>query len=264
MDITVLQQQKIRDLSHSSRGTFAACPRKSQLAKLINGFREDTVHTVFGTAVAAGIQTWFGDTTFVPASHLRENGGNLSREEAATLAVFLAWKVSVHDKITKSKKSLGYAIFMVEKFIADCNMGELPFADWEFVGAEVGFKLLLPGGFKYRGFIDLILISPDGLPAIIEFKTTGNTYSSDADWKNSEQGTSYSLVLPAIVPGATRYLMYYVVGLSGSQRWVSYDFIKGDQEKLDFVQDLLAETKVIEFYEKLPRFPMRRNSQQCL
>lgn len=260
MDITVLQQQKIRDLSHSSRGTFAACPRKSQLAKLINGFREDTVHTVFGTAVAAGIQTWFGDTTWVPAEQLRENGGYLSREEAATLAVFLAWKVSVHDKVTKSKKSLGYAIFMVEKFIADCNMGELPFADWEFVGAEVGFKLLLPGGFKYRGFIDLILISPDGLPAIIEFKTTGNTYSSDADWKNSEQGTSYSLVLPAIVPGATRYLMYYVVGLSGSQRWVSYDFIKGDREKLDFVQDLLAETKVIEFYEKLPRFPMRGNS----
>lgn len=260
MDIALLQQQKIRDLSNSSRGTFASCPRKSQLAKLMDGSREDTIHTVFGTAVAAGIQTWHGDTTWIPAEQQENNGGNLSREEAAILAVYLAWKIPFWSKSFKDKKSIGHAIFMVEKYIADCERGELPFGDWEFIGAEVGFKLLLPGGFKYRGFIDLVLRSPDGMPAVLEFKTTGRNNSSNADWKNSEQGTSYSLVLPAIVPGATKYLMYYVVGMSGRQEWVFYDFIKGDQEKLDFVQDLLAETKVIEFYEKLPRFPMRGTS----
>lgn len=260
MDASLLQQQKIRDLSHSSRTTFASCPRKSQLAKFTDGQREDTIHTVFGTAVAAGIQTWFGDATWVPADRQEINGGDLSREDAATLAVFLAWKIPVWSKSFKDKKSLGFAIFMVEKFIADCESGELPFADWDFIGAEIGFKLLLPGGFKYRGYIDLVLRSPDGMPAVLEFKTTGRNNSSNADWKNSEQGTSYSLVLPAIVPGATRYLMYYVVGMSGLQQWVFYDFIKGDREKLAFVQDLLAETKVIEFYEKLPRFPMRGSS----
>lgn len=259
MDTAILQYRKIRELSNSSRATFRSCPRKSQLAKFSSGRGDSTIHTVFGTAVGAGIQTWFGGEEYIPASEVIR--ANLSRKEAAILAVFLAWNgIAVWDTDQKSNKSLGHAIFMVEKFIADCESGELPFLGWKYVGAEVGFRLRLPGDFYYRGYIDLVLISPEGLPAVLEFKTTGKNFTDRAEWENAEQGTSYSLVIPAIVPGATKYLMHYVIGLSKTFKWVDMPFIKTDQMKLDFVQDLLIETKVIEFYEKSNRFPTNGNA----
>lgn len=251
-----LQYHKIRELSASSRQTFAACPRKSQLAKFSSGRGEDTIHTVFGKAVGAGLQTWFGDRTVVP-QHVVDSVG---KDSSALLAVFASWTIPLWDVNIKADKSLGMAVYMVEKFIADCTYGELPFNDsWEFIGAEVGFKLLLPGGFKYRGKLDLLLRSPEGIPAVIEVKTSGTTVSSSADWQNAEQGNGYSLVLPAILPNenSQRYMLYYLVGMTRLKKWIEYPFVKTAQHKLDFLQDLLAETRVIEFYESLPRFPMR-------
>lgn len=254
MDIAVLRHEKIRELSHSSRATFKSCPRKYELAKLSSGKRDDTIHTAFGTALGAGIQTWFGADNYVPAE--ARHRYNLGREEAAILAAFLTWNVSLFEHDAKTNKTFADCIWLLRKFHAMCMTGELPFEDYKLIGAEVGFSLLLPDGFRYRGFIDLVVQDPTGMVGVIELKSTGKKYTIPADWRNQGQAIAYSLVLPSIVPGVEKYTTDYLVWLTSTQNLVQLPFVYTPQDKIDFVQDLLAECKVISFYESLPRFPM--------
>lgn len=258
MELAVLRHAKIRELSHSSRGTLKSCPRKYELAKLSSGRREDTIHTAFGTALGAGIQTWFGADNYIPAAEKSRLG--LGREEAAILAAFLTWKVSLFDHDAKTNKTFADCIWLIRQFHAMCMEGELPYADYELIGAEVGFNLLLPDGFRYRGFIDLVVRSPEGMVGVLEIKSTGKKFTIAADWRNQGQALAYSLVLPSIVPGVEKYTTDYLVWLTPLQKLVQLPFVYTATDKLDFVQDLLAECKVLAFYESLPRFPMDGSS----
>lgn len=247
---------RLKLLSHSSRTTLHKCPRKYQLYRM-NSDKitiqdqkevEQGVTFAYGSAVGVGIQSALEGKT----------------ADQVILDTFLEWDVDLLDANPRQKKSFWLALNAVQKFMSLQERGFL--SEYEMVyyegkpATELSFQVLLPDGFKYRGFVDVVLKSRDsGEVIILELKTTSSTAQS-ATYKNSGQALGYSVVLDILFPELSSYTVLYLVYESKSMEYVELPFQKSLLQRALWLQELLIDSQMISLYNSYDTYPMHGES----
>lgn len=262
----------IKDLSYSSLCLLHSCPRKYALQKsmprafsfseaasdLVFGDEAERAATeekkaksnitlAFGTTVGVGIQSWM-----------------MGKSEAEiAMDCFLAWSVDLDEADPKSKKSFPEALIAVDKFqylqSFDINIEDYEIALIPGSGrpaTELGFRIALPDGFFYRGFIDAVLVNKfTGEYVVLECKTTGAKYISAAKYQNSEQALGYALVLDKLFGDQASYGVLYTVYLSVLEKWETFYFSKGPAQRAQWIMNTLTDLRTLSHYVEQNYFP---------
>lgn len=252
--------------SYSSSLLFNGCQRKYQLQKLQTAptkkSQEDWKSTLtfqFGHTVGEGVQE-----TLI-------TGTSKAARDKVIFNLLTQWKCDLFDENTKQKKSFFHALNALHQFWAAQDDGL--FADYEVAyfdgkpAAELSFKIHLPNGISYRGYVDLVLRHKyTGEYIILELKTNSGKFINPAQYKNSDQAIGYSVVLDKIAPGVTNYTVEYLVYMTYLQTWESFSFPKTYVQRALWVKDRLWDSQVLEMLVKQEgnhgMWPMRGN--HCL
>lgn len=249
---------RLKLFSHSSRATLHKCPRKYQLYRLSSDTValqaekevEQGVTFAYGSAVGVGIQSVFEGKT----------------EDRVVLDMFLEWDVDLLDNNPRQKKSFWEAMFAVQRFVLLQTAGYLE--DYELVyyegkpAVELSFQIILPNGYKYRGYVDGVLRHKGtGKILVLECKTSSGT-ANPTMFKNSGQALGYSIVLDILFPGMSDYDVLYLVYETRTRDFVEFFFTKSLLQKALWLQELLIDTKHIEIYEEFDTYPM--HGENCL
>jgi len=195
---------RLKLISHSSRTTLHKCPRKYQLYRLSSQTittdelkeTEQGVTFAYGKAVGVGIQSTMESKSI----------------DQVYIDTFLEWDVDLLDETPRQKKSFWLALFAVQKFIALRDNGFLDCYELVYYqgkpACELSFQVLLPNGFKYRGFIDAVLRhKTTGAILVLENKTSSGNANS-AMYKNSGQALGYSVILDSSCSLMPKYCIY--------------------------------------------------------
>lgn len=248
--------------SYSRRLTLHSCPRKYQLENIFNlGMRTDTLDFAYGHAVAAGIQ------------QLVVEPDDLNRAAAATLA---AWSMPIDDCDYRGKKSLWYAIRMVQKFyellknpatnfLRNYEIAMFPTADGSLRPAvELTFCINCFEGYVYEGHIDLVLKEKGAAKyLVVEVKTTKFVEVSDSSYKNSDQALGYSIVIESIakdLDAEGSYSVLYLVAKSGRQEYEYRVYPKSRIQRAQFINGLILDIEIEKMYRKWNIYPMHGES----
>ena len=250
---------RIKLLSHSSRGTLNKCPRKFQLYRLSSLETEgDPIADLnqeitfnYGSAVGVGIQ---GILMHTPMDRVY-------------IEMLLEWKVDFLDRNHKHKKSFWEAFLAVQQFKKLADGGYLEEYELLYFQAEEGgeskpavelsFRINLPGGYSYRGYIDGVLRHKiSGAVVVLEDKTTSFRQVNPSQFKNSGQALGYSVVLDRLFPHLASYTVLYLVYSSTSREYTELPFDKSAQQKAQWLTELLMDTKKIDMYEDFQLYPM--------
>lgn len=246
---------RLQLMSHSSRTTLHKCPRKFQLYRLNSKDSgepdlEQGVTFAYGSAVGVGIQSVL-------------EGKN---ETQIFMDTFLAWDVDLLDRNDRQKKSFWEVMFSIQKFIQMRDTGYLD--EYELVyyegkpAVELSFKILLPDGFSYRGYVDAVLRHKvTGAVLVLECKTSSGQPNS-AQYKNSGQALGYSIVLDILFPELSSYTVLYLVYYTKGREYTEFHFDKSLLQRALWLQELLIDSKHIELYESFGTYPM--HGENCL
>lgn len=245
---------RLLNISYSSLLDFHACPRKFQLKKL-NAVTEalesaeESVTFAFGHVVGLGIQLHFEGY----------------REEEIYWKLYLHWAPDLFASNEKQKKSFWLALAAVQQFLSLRTNGFLE--EWELVyvdgkpATELSFCINLPGGYRYRGFVDAVLQSKtSGKVMVLECKTSSATNLNAATYKNSSQAVGYSVVLDNLFPELSSYEVLYLVYSTKSNSYESLPFTKSYLQRALWIRELLLDVEVMSLYEKEGTYPMRGES----
>ena len=245
-------------LSHSSLNLYRTCPRRFFLSRIgLSGLRPDSEETgitfSFGGIVGDGIQQLM-------------IGRPLDR---VILDAALAWPFGYDVRDKSRKKSVWEAIEALERFHADV----LPLFQKEFgvltydarPAIELGFRIDLdsvyPGGY-YVGYLDAALETLKKAELVVmEGKTSSSTLPHEATYRNSFQALGYSVVLDALTPGKTNYLVIYPVYSTSSKVWEIFRFRESLSRRADWLVQLAFEASTIQRYKEARFFP--KNGQAC-
>lgn len=245
---------RILNLSYSSLLTLHSCPRKFQLQKLgsvkeTSESQDSSITFSYGHCVGEGIQLALE---------------NKSMDEIYW-RLFLQWKPELFADNPKQNKSFATAIFAVQKFIAMRNEGYLD--GYELVtykdkpACELSFIIHLPGGYKYRGFVDAVLQhSITGKVVVLECKTSSATTLNPATYKNSAQAIGYSIVLDAIFPTLSSYEVIYLVYSTKEYSYEQLVFSKSYAQRARWIKELVLDVELIGSYESNDLYPMHGES----
>lgn len=242
---------RILNLSYSSLLTLHQCPRKFQLYRCsaqseltIQETELESITLLYGTVVGNGVQFALQ---------------GLSEDEIIWRS-FLSWNQDLFARDHKRNKDFWQAITAIQKFIYQVRNEAL--ADYELVyfdgkpAIELSFLIELPGGFKYRGFVDAVLQHKyTGEILVLEHKTTGARAFNSAQYKNSAQAIGYSIVLDHIFPGLSSYSVLYAVYMTQLEEYVSVPFTKTLLQRALWLQELLFDTQIISMYENSGVYP---------
>ena len=245
---------RILNLSYSSLLELHSCPRKLELSRLgsiaeTSESQEETITFSYGQIVGLGIQMILE-----------------SKSESEILwAMFLGWKPELFADNPKQNKSFAAAVYAIQKFIAMQQQGYLE--DYELVryedrpACELSFLINLPGGFKYRGFVDAVLRHKyTGEVIVLECKTSSATTLNPATYKNSAQAIGYSIVLDAIFPTLSSYRVLYLVYGTKSLQYEQLEFTKSYVQRARWIRELVLDTEMISLYHAADLYPMRGES----
>lgn len=249
---------RLKMLSHSSNSTLHKCPRKFQLYRMNSLAQEETENVFgqltldFGTVVGHGIQRIFED---IPL-------------DTIILEMFLMWSVDIEIRDNKRSKSLPEAILAVQQFHHLRNNSDY-LADYELLytengkpAVELAFKILLPEGFSYRGFIDVVLRHKEtGEILVVEDKTTWYREINPAQYKNSGQALGYSVILDHLVPGLSSYTVLYLVYGTTLKEFNELPFEKSSLQRAEWLTQTLMDTQLIQMYESYGLYP--KNGDFC-
>lgn len=239
------------NLSYSSLETLHSCPRKFELEKVLvpEGTRSESLDLIVGKSAHAGIQQLL-------------MGASLER------AVWEAYKefslvpgISIEE--SNKKKSFTHVVMHIQKFM-ECPPEKLQ--GWQVAwirnehgvlrpAIEVGFRIMLPGGFHYRGFIDAILSNGTDFTAL-EIKTTGFENANPALWHNSFQGMSYSMVTDYLSCQSNVMQMFLALEFPKLGQ-TALDFWRSAKDKSSWLPSLAMDVQAINTYRKHNHFPMR-------
>lgn len=245
---------RIKSISYSSLLSLHSCPRKFQLAKLsadIEEFESDNskITFAFGHVVGHGIQRSIESKS----------------EQDVIWEMFLMWDADLLDANPKQNKSFWLAVMAVQKFRAMQSEGFLH--DYELVfhngkpACELGFVINFPGGFRYRGFVDVVLRHKySGKVLVLELKTSSATNINPAMYKNSAQAIGYSIVLDVLFPDLSSYEVLYLIYQSKSYEYNSMVFTKTYLQRALWIKELLMDIEMISMYESNGVFPMHGES----
>ncbi len=247
---------RLKLLSHSSRTTLHKCPRKYQLYRLSAQQAaleqekevEQGVTFAYGKAVGVGVQSVLESKT----------------EAQVILDTFLEWDTDLLDDNPRQNKSFWLALFAVQKFAKLVEAGFLE--DYELVyykgkpAVELSFQILLPKGYRYRGFVDAVLKhKTTGAIVVLENKTSSGKANS-AMFKNSGQALGYSVVLDILFPELSAYEVLYMVYETRSYEYIELPFKKSLLQRALWLQELLIDTQMVELYESYQTYPMHGES----
>lgn len=244
---------RLTQLSHSSRCLLHSCPRKYQLRKIASRPYEDDPSTSctlnYGTIFGLGIQCVM----------------ERQSEQQVILAMFLAWQCDLLLSNEKQNKSFWLAVLAVQKFAAMVAEGYLD--EYELMyhegkpACELGFKVTLPDGFSYRGFVDIVLRNKvTGALMILEVKTTSANYVNAATYKNSGQAIGYSIVLDVVAPDASSYDVTYLVYFTKLEKFETMTFPKSYTQRAQWIQEVLLDAEIIRRYEDIGVYPAHGES----
>ena len=249
---------RLKLISHSSRTTLHKCPRKYQLYRLSSETvalesekeTEQGVTFAYGKAVGVGIQSTLASKT----------------EAQVYMDIFLEWDVDLLDNTPRQKKSFWEALFAVQRFRAIYETGYLD--EYELVyyngkpAVELSFRIHLPNGYKYRGYVDVVLRNKGtGAILVLELKTSSGTANSTM-YKNSGQAIGYSVVLDKLFPDMSSYTVFYLVYETKSREYKEFHFTKSLLQRALWLQELLIDTHHIDLYEEYSTYPM--HGENCL
>ena len=247
---------RLKLLSHSSRTTLHKCPRKYQLYRLSSQEQElektaqdnQNITFAYGSAVGVGVQSALENKT----------------EDQVILDTFLEWDTDLLIDNPRQNKSFWLALYAVQRFLALREEGFLE--EYELVyykgkpAVELSFQILLPDGFRYRGFVDGVLqhkLTGDIL--VLECKTSSGTANSTM-YKNSGQALGYSVVLDILFPTLSSYTVLYLVYESKSYQYKELPFSKSLFQRALWLQELLIDTQLVELYDSYDVYPMHGES----
>jgi hypothetical protein len=245
---------RIRQLSYSSLLTLHSCPRKYQLQKLRSVHRTEeplksTITFSFGHVVGEGIALALAGTP-LPQIYWK---------------MFLSWHTpSIFDADDKAKKSLWTAFQAIERFFL---IRDSILKDYELVwyngkpATELSFSILLPDGFRLRGFVDAVLRHRStGEILVLECKTTGSATINPASYKNSAQAIGYSVVLDHLYPDLSSYRVLYLVYGTKDGEYIPLPFTKTFLQRAIWIRELLLDVELIKMYSAADLFPMHGES----
>lgn len=215
----------------------------------------DNVTFAFGHAVGLGFQ-------------LSMQGFSLPE---IYIEMFIHWQPDLYDEEERSKKSFFYAMAAVQKFhtikntlvLSDgTDLSEYDLAYFDGLPAvELSFRIAVIGGFKYRGFVDAVLVNRITKQyLVLEIKTTSLVNIDEAMYKNSAQALGYSVVLDKIAGDKSSYRVLYIVYKSGSMDLELMSFNKSFTKRADWIRDLLMDINHIGYYNAEKAFPMHGES----
>lgn len=243
----------IQNLSYSGINELHSCPRKFVLNKLRAPDRADTrsVTFAFGHAVGTGIQSTMEGKS----------------DDQIMLDMFLAWDYpDLYAEEEKANKSFWSAVIAVRRFkqVRDSNLlCDYELAVWDGKPCvELGFRVTTPDGYKYRGFVDLVLRHKDTRELLVlELKTTSSQRIEPATYKNSGQALGYSIVLDRIEPGNSSYKVLYLVLSSKDLEYTALPFTKSFLQRAEWVHAFLLDIEMIKMYWANSFWP--QNGQSC-
>jgi hypothetical protein len=245
---------RIRELSYSSILTLHNCPREFQLYKLrtqnkLAVSEKSNITFAFGHVVGSGIQDVIAG---IPWPKVVWN-------------MFLGWHADLFASDDKASKSFWHAVIAVEKFRNMRNAGFL--SDYELVihndkpAVELSFVINFPDGFRYRGFVDVVLRNRlSGAIVVLELKTTGSSSFSPAQYKNSAQAIGYSIVLDVLFPALSSYEVIYLIYQTAKQEYTPIPFTKSYLQRALWIKELLLDIEMIKLYEEAQVYPMHGES----
>ena len=247
---------RLKLLSHSSRTLLHTCPRKYQLYRL----SAEQVRMADEKEVAQGVTFAYGSAVGVGVASTLEG----KTEQEVILDTFLEWDVDLLDANSRQKKSYWLAQFAVQKFIAMRTSGFLE--DYELVyyngkpATELSFQVILPDGYRYRGFVDAVLKhKATGEVMVLECKTSSSN-AQPATYKNSGQAVGYSVVLDLMFPSLSSYTVLYLVYESKSYEYKQLPFQKSLLQRALWLQELLIDTQIISLYQSYETYPLHGES----
>lgn len=243
---------RLKLLSHSSRSSLHKCPRKYQLYRLSSEQisledekeMQQGVTFAYGKAVGVGVQSVLEGKT----------------EDQIAIDTFLEWDVDLLDANPRQNKSFWLALFAVQKFAKLVANGFLE--DYELVyykgkpAVELSFQILLPQGFKYRGFVDAVLRHKHTGDVVVLENKTSSSKANAAYFKNSGQALGYSVVLDILFPSLSSYEVLYMVYETKSYEYVELPFKKSLLQRALWLQELIIDTQMVELYESYQTYPM--------
>lgn len=247
---------RIRQLSFSSRTTLAECPRKFQLGRLRTADRKpvdfyDKITFDFGHIVGDGIQ--------------RVLQGQSDRD--ILFASIAQWSTDLYSEDPKRAKSFFLALLAIKRFRIICESGALK--NYELVyhkglpACEFSFAICFPDGFRYRGFVDVVLRHRfTGKIVVLEVKTSSSDTTNPSIYKNSGQAIGYSIVLDHIFPDLTTYEVLYLVYGTKNLEYTIIQFVKSYLQRALWIRELMLDIEMVKMYEEAEVYPMRGN--QCV
>lgn len=224
-------------------GTAQPQPRERSEAQI-----KQSVTFAYGKAVGLGVQSFLEG----------------KEPDTVMLDMFREWDTYLLDVDTKSNKSFFEAQLAVEAFMY-LNTLDFDIADYELVylpngkpAVELSFVIQLPGGARYRGFIDAVLRNKyNGEIIVLECKTTGSKYLNAARYKNSEQALGYAIVLDRIFGKLSSYSVVYTTFLSATGKWEVFKFPKTPVQRMEWFRNTLSDLEHLEGYIEQEYFPTR-------
>lgn len=254
----------LQDLSYSSLGELHACARKFVLNKLRAPFRADTrsVTFAFGHAVGAGIQSAL---TYEHSSY--NHWSEEQKWHHVVLDMMLQWDFDdIYAEEEKAGKSFWNAIIAVQRFKHIRNSPILQEYELLWIGerpaTELSFRITTPDGYKYRGFVDVVLKHKlTGELLVLELKTTSSTRIESATYKNSGQALGYSVVLDNLAPGKSSYRVLYLVLSSKELEYTPLEFTKNYLQRAEWIHSFLLDIEIIKLYHQNNFWP--QNGANC-
>jgi RecB family exonuclease len=247
---------RLQNLSYSTVLNLHSCPRRFQLDKL-QAQREEqddpnsyqAVTFGYGHVVGLGIQLAMEDKT----------------EAEIVWQMFLMWEPDLFAQNERQAKSFWLAVVAVQQFLAMRASGYL--ADYQLVqyqgkpACELSFRVTFPDGFKYRGFVDVVLQHRiSGEVIVLELKTSSATSLNPATYKNSLQALSYSMVIDTIFPALSSFQVLYLVYATKTREYHHLQFPKTAMQKALAIRELMLDIETIKMYHEEDVFPMRGES----
>lgn len=127
---------------------------------------------------------------------------------------------------------------------------------------ELGFRIFLPNGFQYRGFVDVVLRHKvTGVVLVLEIKTSSWQVVANA-FKNSGQAIGYSVVLDHLFENLSSYKVLYLVYKTKEQEYEPVEYQKTLYQRALWLNELLLECQVIELYQNADVWPM--HGENCI
>lgn len=238
-------------LSHSSLSTLLVCERKFQLEKILKTdvARDETEHTVFGSAYGAGIATYLVT-------------------QDIDQALYQAW-LSYYPQLETDKKN--QALCLHALLVAVPHMDRL-LDQYEVVSfndkpaVELSFRINVSEHYYFVGYLDVVLKDRfTDQHFVMDIKTTGLAFLDlDPLYKNSGQALGYSIALDKIVgEKQSSYGVLYFVAQLGRNFAVKIHVLAYQKtllDRLNWFITLGQDTQRLDTMRDINVYPMRGNS----